>query len=417
MIRRALLSLAALAALVGLAVGTAMLTPARRPAPSAIELPSTSRVICPVAGTVLAGDAEALTVSPVFGGDPQDVSQPTFPLTAPAVLSADSLLAAGVYVEQPQRAYAPCLRPVTSGLILVDDPANAELLLVNGDAHETSVDLTLLGPDGEVTAVGARGIQLAPGDSRPIALSVLAGDRPVGVSFRASTGRVVLIGKSVDGRPTRYISPTVEATEHLLTGIPAGATSTSLLVTNPFEQRVDVSVEAFGPSGPYDPAATAEVSLPPMSTMLVDLTESLAAEATGLRVTADTAIGAAVTTTVTGPPATIVSGVLSDRLALNAPSGGALVVTNPGQVPAAVTVTTYAGGDTQSQSLTVAPGSTATLALPESGDVVSVDVLSDTAVVASAASSTEAGTVVVQGVQSTLADVVGVPAHFEPTLR
>ena len=48
-----------------------------------------------------------------------------------------------------------------AGSVVIMNPASVELVLVNSDPTEAAVDLTLLGPEGEIVAVGARGIALA----------------------------------------------------------------------------------------------------------------------------------------------------------------------------------------------------------------------------------------------------------------
>lgn len=419
MIKRLAVSLIALAVVVGLAIGLALLTPARRPAPAVVELPHSSRVVCTAAGRVLLGEPEGLTVQRAAGGEAEATNEREFTTTEPFILRAESLLAAGVLVEQPQRAYVPCASAVTSGMVLVPDPATTELTLVNADSNEASVDLTLLGPDGEIVTLGARGIALAPGETRRVALSVLAPTGPVGVAYRASAGRVALMANAVEGRPTRFVPPTAAAESHLIPGVPGGATSTRLMLSNPHESRVDVSVEALGATASYEPATATDLSVPAMSSVIVDLGEALAGEPTALRVTTSEAIGAAVVTAVgAGSPATLVSAVESERLALNAPGGGELAVTNAGGLTAEIVVSANnSEGASLSERVTVAPGTTATLALPEAASPLAVDVMSDVPVLAAASSATDAGTVVVQGVRSTLAELEGIPAHLDPGLR
>lgn len=414
MIRRFLLSLLALAVIVGLAVAVALLTPARRPAPETVELPKTSRAVCPVGGVALVGESDGLSVQPLDGEAVASADQ-TVTLEGPAVLRAESLLAAGVYLDAPQRAYAPCVPATTSGMVQVPEPGASELVIVNSDANAASVDLTLLGPDGEIREVGARGIALAPGTSRRVALSILAPEGPVGVAFRTSEGRVTVTAAALEGRPTRFAPSGEAAASHLITGIPTGATATTLVLTNPHEDRLDVDVQALGAHGTYEPATAVDVSVPPMTTITVDLAEALAGEASGIRVEAREEFGASVVTAVgEGSPTTLVAAAEAQRLAVNAPSGGELILTNPGVTPASVVVSQTSG---DAQRLDVAPGSTAVVTIAEATPPVGIDVASDQPVVAAAASATEAGTVVVQGVQSTLAEVTGAPAHLDPTLR
>lgn len=414
MIRRLLLSVLTMAVIVGLAVAVALLTPARRPAPETVELPKTARVVCATAGQALVGDADGLTVQPL-AGEPAPSAERSITLDGPAVLRAGSLLAAGVHVEAPQRAYAPCLPATTSGMVQVPDPGASELIIVNSDANAASVDLTIFGPDGEIQEVGARGIALAPGTSRRVALSILAPQGPVGVAFRTSEGRVTVLGAALEGRPTRFSPAGEAASSHLITGIPTGATATTLMLTNPHGDRLYVSVEALGAHGTYEPATAVDVSVPPMTTVTVELGDALAGEASAIRVEGADEFGASLTTAVgEGSPATLVAAVEAQRLAVNAPAGGELIVSNPGDAAATVVVSQTSG---DIRELSVEPGSTGSVTIADGAAPVGIDVASDQPVVAAAASATGAGTVVVQGVGSTLAEGTGTPAHLDPTLR
>ncbi|AQP45008.1 DUF5719 family protein [Tessaracoccus flavus] len=412
MIRRTALSLAALLAVVAVAALLALLSPARQTPPVAVDLPQTSRVVCLVAGRVLVRDVANVEVRGL-SGNAESAEGGELTIDEPVVLRAERRLAAGVLVEQEQRSYAPCQPAVTSGMVVVADPASTELILANADGNEATVDLTLLGADGEVVAVGARGIALAPGSTRRVALSVLAPDGPVGVAFRASQGRVALIGAAVEGRPTRFTPPSDPSTEHVVGGIPAGATAVQLLVSNPHENRVEVSVEALGASASFEPASATGISVAPRSTMAIDLGDALAGEAAALQIAADQAVGVSVVAGVgAGSPATLTGGVASSELSLNAPGGSALVVSNPGDGEATVDVS-VGGAD---QQLTVDAGLTVAVPLPEGGQL-EVDLSADSPVVAAAVSATEAGTVVVPAADSVDAAVRGVPARLDPTLR
>lgn len=412
MIRRTALSIAALLAVVAVAALLALLSPARQAPPVAVELRQASQVVCLAAGKVVVRDVAEVEVRDL-AGNPQPSVNGELSIGEPVVLRAERRLVGGVLIEQEQRAYAPCQPAVTSGMIVVPDPAATELILANSDGNEATVDLTLLGADGEVVAVGARGIALAPGSTRRVALSVLAPEGPVGVAFRASQGRVAVIGAAVEGRPIRFAPPAQPATEHLVGGIPAGATVLQLLVSNPHENRVEVSVEALGASASFEPASATGISVAPRSTMAIDLGDALAGEAAALRISADEAVGVSVVAGVgTGSPVTLVGGIASDELGLDAPGGSSLVVTNPGDDEAAVDVSV--GGAVQ--RLVVGPGRTVAVPLPD-GAQVEVDLSADASVVAAAVSVTDAGTVVVPAADSSDAEARGVPARLDPTLR
>jgi len=418
MIRRLALSVVALAVLAGVALGLAALSPLRKPAPEAVDLPRTTRLTCAAAGQVLVDAAGEVSVAPL-DGDGQSLQAPgQVAAEGPVRIVATQEVTASILVDSPQRALAPCAAPVTAGMVLVADPAATELVLVNSDAGEAAVDLTLLGPDGEISAVGARGIAIAPGVTRRVALSVLAPTGPVGVVFRASQGRVALLATAVEGRPARFAAPATTATEHLLPVAAAGATATELLVSNPGQERVDIALEGLGPEGPYVPAISDGLSVAPLSTVRIALTGPLAGEATAIRVTASSPVGAALQTTAGGQAATVVAGEPAAELRGVVPGAGALHLSNPDHaeaVTATVTLTAL-GGSATSADVEVPVGSTVSVPLP-AGDPVSVSVAADGALLAAASSATPAGTVVAPLTPRGEGEDAAVPAVLEPGLR
>ena len=418
MIRRLGVSLAALMLVVAVAVGLALISPLRKPVAEVIELPRSTALTCIPAGQVPVSGSVQLSVTGPDGAERAVTAPVAEPVTGSVGLRAEDTIAAGVLVEEPQRAFAPCGTPATAGMVLVADPAATELILVNTDPGAAAVDLTLLGPDGEVTAVGARGIALAPGVSRRVALSVLAPAGPVGVAFSTSQGRVALIAAAVEGRPTQFAPPTTVATEHLLTGAPGGATSSRLLVSNPTENRTEVSIEGMGPAGPYVPAVADSLSIPAMSTISIDLTAPLAGEPTAVRVTSTVAVGAALVTGATGARATVVAEAPGTDLTGLVPGAGTLLLSNPGRsdtLTADVGLTPV-GGETTNQQVSIGPGQSVTVPVPEGGPVV-VSVTSGAEVLAAAVSVTPEGTVVVPVGPAAGAEVQTLPAELRPALR
>ena len=392
--RKLLLTLAAFLVIGGLAVGLSLLTPARRPAEPSVELPRITRLTCLPSGDVLAyapGTLEGR--EPASGDELFEMTEESGHFeaqTGPLVLSADSLAVAGVFSAAPVRSYAPCAPASTTGTLLVTDPGNTELIITNSDANEAVVDLSLLGPDGEIAAVGARGIAVAPGVTRNVALSVLAPEGPVGVTYSASQGRVAMAAVNVEGRDSRYIGTARSAAEHVIGGIPAEAASAQLVVTNPFEERVDVTVSALGSTSEYELAPAADLSVEPMSTVAVDLGDSLGGEAAAIRVEAAHEIGAAaVVTGATGSPVALIGSEPAMELAAMT-LGGMVQVTNPGTEPVTVNTSATAG------EVTIEPGTTQALPVEGEADVGwPVSVAADGPVVAAAVSADQPGLIVV----------------------
>lgn len=336
MIRRIAWTGLILVVLVGVIVGLSLITPSRRPATSAVQLPQTSRITC-----VPAGELQVIADSDVYTGaaGQEEGEAQQSPVKAkisdPTVVRANGLAAAGVLLGSGVRGWVPCETPASSGMLLVADPAATELVLVNTDQTEAAVDLNLYGPDGEISAVGARGIAIAPGVTRRIALSVLAaeaGDGPVAVAFTSAPGRVAVLGTAIEASSEKhYATASAVATEQVIAGIPAGSKKQKLLLSNPGISRVAVEVTALGESGTYRPASAADVVIEPLSSVEVDLGSDLDGEATAIKVTAPGEVGAAVVLDdQTGPPVTLTAATAGEELASPAAEGWVVALTNPG---------------------------------------------------------------------------------------
>lgn len=389
--RRLLASFVAFLAIAGLAAGLSLLSPAQKPEVSTVELPRTTRVTCLLPGDALIyalGRYRAVSAD----GDEILVAQDSrleAGVGGPFIVTADSLAVAGVHTAGPVRTYAPCAPATASGAILVTDPADAELLITNSDANEAVVDLTLLGPTGEIPAVGARGIAVASGVTRRIALSVLAPDGPVGVSFAASQGRVAMAAVNVEGREARFVAPTRAATSHLIGGVPADSSTVQLIIANPFEERADITVSALGATSTYELAPTADLSVEPMSTVTVELGAALGGEASAIRVEATQAVAAAVQVTgLSGSPTTLVASEPAQELGATT-LGGALQITNPGTEAVVVEVEAGDGAD-----IDVAPGTTVVHLLPVAPQQL-LRLEASGPVVASAATSEDTGALII----------------------
>ena len=412
MMRRILISAVALLVVAGVAAALSLISPMRRPAPAAVDLPRAAKLTCSLPGDVVVEGEGTPTVTQVAGGDSVDAAPGTaVAASTPVNVRADGDIAAGVVVAGTPRLFAPCASPTTTGVLLIDDPATAELLLTNADAAEASVDLRLIGPDGELSPVGSRGIAIAPGVTRPVALSILAPEGPVAVVYSTSHGRVAAVARNVEGRAARVVTPTDLREEHLIAGVPAGASSVKLLVTNPTENRVNVTTTAMGPGGSYEPASTTGLTLAPMTSQIVDVTADLSGEASTLRVVGDGELGASVITQVgTGAPTTLTDSASVTDLMGAAPSGATLQLTNPGT--AAATVQTSEPGGEARTPVTIPAG--ATLAVESTARL---RVTSETPLVGAMVVAGDEGAVVVP-----LAPAAGTPASpgttvLDPELR
>lgn len=351
----------ALVVLVAIATGLSLISPLRRPPSEPVDLVRATELACVQAGRVFALGEGEVTATPQDGGQPTlGTGSLEAAITVASLVRADSWLVAGVLTEQPTRAWTGCAAPAPAGLLQVAEAADYELVVVNTDANEAVLDLTLYGADGELTPVGARGIAVAPGVSRVVALSVLAPAGPVGVGYTASSGRAAVIARPVEGRTGPVGLSTTPQPVQLIDGIPAAASSTRLLLTNPTPDRAEVKVLAMGATASYEPAPAAGLTLPAMSTAVVDLGTSLGGEASALQVTAAAGIGATVLVEAPGGAASLlVPAAPATELGALVPAAEALQLTNPGEAAAMVTVTV---GE-QPQSVEVGPLATVTLPL------------------------------------------------------
>ncbi|MDO5676990.1 MAG: DUF5719 family protein [Propionibacteriaceae bacterium] len=399
--KRILISLAAFLLIAGVTVGLSLLTPARKLASAAVDLPRITRLTCLQSGDAYifapgaynasaAKDASGNSGGFLFTSD----GGATFAseIGGPFTLRADSLAVAGVYAAGPVRTFAPCAPASAAGTILVTDPGDAELIITNSDANEAIVDLTLLGPDGEIPAVGARGIAVAPGVTRRIALSVLAPEGPVGVSFSASQGRVAMAAVNVEGRAARFIGTTRPGTDLLIGGVPPGAPGVQVIITNPFEERADITVSALGATSTYELSPTADLSVEPMSTVAVDLGDALGGEASAIRVQATQEISAGVVVSgATGSPATLLPSEPAAHLAATT-QGGAVQLSNPGSTPIVASI--EASETAPAVEVRINPGTTVVHAVPVMPTrPVTVD--ADGPVVASTATTDATGTIII----------------------
>lgn len=391
MIRRLLETAGVVAVMIVLVLVVTSLSPAALPRTTQVTPPQDNKVVCLPAegiGVLFAADAESIGVLGEQGAAAADrVLLPE--QTEPVVLTG-SRLPIGGYLNAvgATKSWTQCQPARSEGLVVVPGAANTELLIVNSDRGDAAVDLTLRGTDGEIEALGSRGIALSANSSREIALSVLTDETgPVAVEFRATRGRVTVIARTQTPAGLESAAASVPGNEHLLAGIPADAEGATVLLVNPGDGRVEVEVSALGATADYTPLGGSDISLAAGSTLAVQLGGSLAGEATALRVRADGPVGAAL---VTGPLELPPTGELvseqahvapveqSTELKAYAQSRGVLQLSALQEVTARVTIS-Y--GDVESSADILVPaGGTTTVPMAQEapgGQVVTVTAPSD----------------------------------------
>lgn len=259
-----------------------------------------SAVLAPLPG--LGGDGAWRSGDP---GAPDDLSVPArgevVDLDGRTFLEAEGRAAAGVFASRTDTtggalAVAACVAPrarwwfVGAGAALDHDSV---LTVANVDPGPAVLDVRVLSSDGEVETVGTRGITLAAGETRTIALAAVAPQRDeLAVSIGASRGRVAAaVSDRLSGGPASPDGlewlPAAELPSRVvrLAGIPAEARERTLLVANPSDLEALVDVEVSGPRGTFTPLGARTLSVPPAGVVAVDAADLVTGQdASALRV-------------------------------------------------------------------------------------------------------------------------------------
>ncbi len=409
MMKLHVLPVAAVAVGAAAALGISLISPVPVELHSQVTPPLESRIACqPLSDGELLASGQGKVVTAQVGGE---ASAPREAVREPAkVLTTVRGIAPTGGVLGADGIWAPCQAPATSGTVLWPDASKAELRLTNPDATDSSVDLILTGPDGEISAVGARDIALSPGQTRQVAVSVLARgvNGPVAAHWTTSRGRALAVG--VTAGTVRFAAPsTTPATTQTLPGLARGGKPT-VLIANPGERRATASVAFHAPSSTFTPTGGEGISIPARSVVAVSLEEGTAGEPGAFTVVSDEPVAASLHST-TGDVAAARGGATQDvALTGLVPAGSTLQLTNTGAKQAKATVTL--GGTTQ--DVLVESGTTGTLPVPGEG-AVAVSVAADQPLVGVAV--TGKGAAVVPLGTGTVAKAKPLTAKLDPTLR
>ncbi len=283
---------------------------------------------------------------------------------------------------------AACLSAATqrwfSGVLLNDD-TQAELVLANSDTVEAAVNVTIFGPDGRINAPGSRGIVIEPHSARSVPLSVMATvDGPVSLLVESSAGRVAAtlhqrLWRGTTPLGSDWIPPTLApATELVLPGIVAGTGDRELVVTNPGERTASVAVELLGEDGRAAVPGAENLDVPAGVTRSLELGPGLAGQVGALRLTSEQPIVAGMRQSSADDPAKQdpvwaaalevpdLDAVLP--LPAGAKASATLLLSNPAQTDAEVTVTlgNELGGEGTTTQVAVPAGSTLAVPVPSS---------------------------------------------------
>lgn len=253
--------------------------------------------------------------------------------------------------------------------------AQSEVVVSNLDGTSASVDLTAYGEDGKVAA--PRGVEVAGNSSATISLGVLprlAG--PLTVRVSSSDGRVAAFVRQrtwqadvplgVDWLP----SGTDPAKDLVVPGIPEGAGTRRLVLTNPGERTATVTIGVLSNSGPIELAGSEQLEVPAGTTRTIDLAAGLAEQAGALKLTSTQPVTAGMWLDSGGddarrdPAYTVATVPLPTDavwpMAIGKSGRTVLQLVNPGEAETSVTVTTSANADAPGQPkvVKVPPGST-----------------------------------------------------------
>ena len=359
--RRVIETLVGFAILTGIVIGITALTPAELPRVTTVEAIRSTKVVCvpAAAGATVMVDSTT-TVTPLGGATTQ---------TNRAVLTGQETSVVAEGTDDPMgstiagtggvRTLTQCVKPASRGVIALPATADTQLKIVNPDASEAAIDLTLYGAEGEIQSLGARGITLAAYEERAIALSVLTKKAtPVGVSFQASRAITQTQSSGTAAGPSQL------GTSHLLPGIPAGATSSVVVLANPGETRITANLTAYGTTPAYHPQGGENISVPPHASVSVSLENALLGEASAIQVNSDAPVMAGMAFTL-GDSAQVAPVAAGTSLGAFTPAGGTLQLTNPGELDMQATVTaTGADGAEERTTVTVGAGQTVVHKVP-----------------------------------------------------
>lgn len=236
--------------------------------------------------------------------------------SAPVLLQADGTIAptaVGAVLSRTSDGAeagleaAPCLVPSTSAWlpgIASGASDRTELVLSNSDDAPATVDLTFYGRNGRVAVPGSPGVDVAPRSSRSVSLSGLVdADGPLTAEVHATAGRVAVAARRIrtaSDAPAGadwVVPAAAPARQVVVPAVPGDDGPRDLVVTNPGQLRTTVHVSVLGLQGPFAPAGAATLELAPQSSGTVSLADGLAGTGSGVALTSDQPVTAAVVST------------------------------------------------------------------------------------------------------------------------
>jgi Family of unknown function (DUF5719) len=415
------------AAVTAFVLAVAFFTPAMTaPGPSADASAARVTRVCPTTdagaqvgvGSAGSGVAQAALTSPattvaVASGDVLTLAKEPIRLSAPQTMAFWGVASAsGAAGPDQGLSLAACQQPRAQHWITgvrSNTNAQADVILVNLDAADAAVNVSVWGADGPIAASGGRGV-VVPGQSQKVlALGPLVNSpAPVTIQVGSSSGRVAVFVRQrlFDGATplgADWITPGMEpATTLVVPAVPAGAGARTLILGNTGDRTAQVKVEVLGADGAYSLVGVEQVDVPAGATRTFALEQALAGKTASLRLTSTRDILGAVEAADVGDWATLDGVPALDGEAVASiplPAGVTPVVTvaNPSSASAHVVLTVADAAGKQlatktvdvpaSASVVVDPGVTALAVLKVASSEPSVRI----AVAASGPVGTVAG--------------------------
>ncbi|MDO5684225.1 MAG: DUF5719 family protein, partial [Propionibacteriaceae bacterium] len=378
---------AGLAISLGLSFGVGMVPAQEAPLPDTVPLVTAISRTCPVTdlapATLVAASSDG-EIRLRLVGEQRFIEEPG-PLwlderTAPTVISPTepqaSVVGGHLVTTDNQLWWGACRAPLADQYVQLPGGADSRLTIINPEPDDALVDVTLSGPEGEITGDGLRGLTV-PGDGQLVI--ELAdhdqGTEALGARVRSSVGRVLAVGQVSRHTGGDFASSTLQGTAVVIPALPADPASTKLLLTNPGTNRNVVTIEAVSEAGRYVLEGYESFALDAQRTISLDLTAPIAGSPVALIVTARDDFAATAVVQV-GDDLAIEPGVMDDQsvtaqdLVAVIAGPGLLQLANPGQGEALVVIDWGAGQAPANR--TIEPGAIASIEIPAGASLARV---------------------------------------------
>lgn len=388
--RRRWMTTVAAAALAGLALSFGIGAIPAQPAP----LPETVPLVTAISRTCPVTDVASSTLHAVSSDEQirlRAVGQREFttarsPLAVPnqttaTVLTPDgpqaSVVGGSLVQVDEQTWWGLCRSPLADQYVQLPGGQGAKLIIINPEQDEALIDVTLSGPAGEITGDGLRGITIPANSQHEIDLESLAGSLDaVGARVRSSVGRVLALAQVSRDQGGDFATSTVQSTQLIVAAIPAEASKTTLLLTNPGTSRNVVRIEALGEGGRFELPGFEAYAVDAQRTIAIDLTDAIEGDQLALVITARAELAASTVVNV-GDDFGLEPGQADDQSTARqdligvVPGTGSLQLANPTTGEALVVVDW--GADQAPANRTVPPGAVAIIEVPAGARSARID--------------------------------------------